>query len=62
MALMHKSGFQALAEKAGSLVPRALPLKLTADLPVVAQLRFPVSSSPPGRTTAMVPGFKRPMS
>ncbi len=46
MALMHKSGFQALAEKAGSLVPRALPLKSAADLPVVAQLRFPCVLKP----------------
>lgn len=46
MALMDKTDFQALAVKAGSLLPRAEPLKSEADLATVARLRFPCVLKP----------------
>ena len=59
MALMHKSGFQALAEEAGSLVPRALPLNTVADLDAVAQLRFPCVLKPAKKDYAYGARFQK---
>lgn len=59
MALMHKTGFQDLAEEAGSLLPRALPLKTTADLAAVAQLRFPCVLKPAKKDYAYGARFQK---
>jgi predicted ATP-grasp superfamily ATP-dependent carboligase len=59
MALMHKTGFQALADEAGSLLPRALPLQSSADLAVVAQLRFPCVLKPAKKDYAYGARFQK---
>jgi D-aspartate ligase len=45
-ALMHKSGFQALAEAHGFAVPRAVSLRNEEDLDKLHALRFPVVVKP----------------
>lgn len=45
-ALMHKQGFQDLANRHGSAVPPAVRIRSEADLPALASLRFPCVLKP----------------
>lgn len=46
MALMHKQGFQELAEQVGAPVPRTVRLQSPADLALVEQLTYPCVFKP----------------
>ncbi|MES2018660.1 MAG: NAD-binding protein [Pseudomonadota bacterium] len=46
MALMHKQGFQELAESVGAPVPRTVRLQSPADLPLADQLTYPCVFKP----------------
>lgn len=45
-ALMHKQGFQGIANKLGSPIPRAVHLRSEADLPTLLRLRYPCVLKP----------------
>lgn len=52
MALMHKQGFQELAEAAGAPIPAVVQLQSLADLPKLQELRFPCVLKPSAKDYA----------
>jgi predicted ATP-grasp superfamily ATP-dependent carboligase len=59
MALMHKQGFQDLAERVGAPVPRTVRLLGPADLPRVAALTYPCVLKPSQKDYAYGALFKK---
>lgn len=52
MVLMHKQGFQALAEATGAPIPAVVQLQSTADLPKLALLTYPCVLKPSAKDYA----------
>lgn len=59
MALMHKQGFQELAEAVGAPVPRTVRLESKADLPRIAALQFPCVFKPASKDYGYGARFKK---
>jgi predicted ATP-grasp superfamily ATP-dependent carboligase len=59
MALMHKQGFQELAERSGGLVPRCVNLRSRDDLPVLRDLKFPCVLKPSEKNYQYGARFKK---
>jgi predicted ATP-grasp superfamily ATP-dependent carboligase len=59
MALMHKQGFQELAEAVGAPVPRTVRLESKADLPRIAALKFPCVFKPAKKDYGYGARFKK---
>jgi D-aspartate ligase len=59
MALMHKQGFQELAEAVGAPVPRTVRLQGLADLPAVSLLQYPCVLKPSEKNYAYGERFKK---
>ena len=57
--LLHKQGFQLLAERLGSPIPRLVHVHTTADLPAIEGLCYPVVIKPGERNTAYGQQFKK---
>ncbi|GAA0252507.1 hypothetical protein GCM10009126_17270 [Rhodanobacter caeni] len=58
-ALLHKEGFQRLAEKLGSPIPPMVHVRSLADLPAIENLRFPVVVKPGERNADYGHQFKK---
>lgn len=59
MALMHKQGFQELAEAVGAPVPRTVRLESPADLPRIEALSFPCVLKPASKSYEYGARFKK---
>jgi predicted ATP-grasp superfamily ATP-dependent carboligase len=59
MALMHKQGFQDLAEAVGAPVPRTVRLESKADLPRIEALKFPCVFKPARKDYGYGARFKK---
>jgi predicted ATP-grasp superfamily ATP-dependent carboligase len=59
MALMHKQGFQDLAEAVGAPVPRTVRLESKADLPRIEALTFPCVFKPAAKSYEYGARFKK---
>jgi predicted ATP-grasp superfamily ATP-dependent carboligase len=59
MALMHKQGFQELAEAVGAPVPRTVRLESKADLPRIEALKFPCVFKPARKDYGYGARFKK---
>lgn len=59
MALMHKQGFQQLAEGVGAPVPRTVRLQSPADLPAADALNYPCVFKPSEKNYAYGAQFKK---
>lgn len=59
MALMHKQGFQQLAESVGAPVPRTVRLESKADLPRIEALSFPCVLKPARKDYGYGARFKK---
>jgi predicted ATP-grasp superfamily ATP-dependent carboligase len=59
MALMHKQGFQELAERCGAPVPRCVNLRSRADLPALGALKFPCVLKPSDKNYQYGARFKK---
>jgi len=59
MALMHKQGFQQLAEEVAAPVPRTVQLESPGDLPKVASLKFPCVFKPSNKNYEYGARFKK---
>ena len=59
MALMHKQGFQELAERVGAPVPRTVRLQGLDDLPLAAKLTYPCVFKPSQKDYAYGARFKK---
>lgn len=57
--LLHKQGFQRLAESLGSPIPRLVHVHALADLPAIENLHYPVVIKPGERNTAYGEQFKK---
>jgi len=57
--LLHKQGFQSLAEQLGSPIPPLVHVRALADLPAIENLRYPVVIKPGERNTAYGYQFKK---
>ena len=58
-ALLHKHGFQRLAEQCGAPIPPLLQMRTLADLPALEHLRYPVVVKPGERNTEYGRQFKK---
>lgn len=58
-ALLHKQGFQHLAEKLGSPIPPLVHVRTLADLPAIESLRYPVVIKPGERSAQYSRQFKK---
>lgn len=58
-ALLHKQGFQQLAEELGSPIPPLVHVRTIADLSAIETLRYPVVVKPGERSTAYSHQFKK---
>ena len=58
-ALLHKEGFQRLAEQLGSPIPPLVHVRTPADLPSIEKLRFPVVVKPGERNADYGHQFKK---
>lgn len=59
MALMHKQGFQELAEAVGAPVPKTVQVQCKADLEKIAGLKFPCVFKPASKNYAYGARFKK---
>ncbi len=59
MALMHKRGFQDLAERHGALLPRCVNVRSRHDLPLIERLRFPCVFKPSEKNYEYGARFKK---
>src|SRR5262249_2219923 len=59
MALMHKQGFQELAERCGAPVPRCVHLRSHEDLPALRALKFPCVLKPSEKNYQYGARFKK---
>lgn len=57
--LLHKQGFQRLAEQLGSPIPPLVHIRTLADLPALEKLRYPVVVKPGERNTDYGNRFKK---
>lgn len=57
--LLHKQGFQNLAEKLGSPIPPLVHVRTLADLPKIETLRYPVVIKPGERSAEYSQQFKK---
>ncbi|MGH8145750.1 MAG: FAD-dependent oxidoreductase [Rhodanobacteraceae bacterium] len=58
-ALLHKQGFQHLAEQLGSPIPPLVHIRTLADLPALGTLRYPVVVKPGERHAEYARQFKK---
>lgn len=58
-ALLHKQGFQHIAEKLDSPIPPLVHVRALADLPAIENLRYPVVIKPGERSAAYAKQFKK---
>lgn len=58
-ALLHKQGFQRLAEQLGSPIPPLVHVRMPADLPAIEGLRYPVVVKPGERHAEYAQQFKK---